>query len=358
MTPQLPVIPQNRTLTYANPLPPQQPYFQTAAITIKPYQAHPLAIPPCYHTLQLELPAISTLPQPRYLGSGPEQPPSTTPQASNTATQTNTSTEQPSQHDTDFPYPVPHQIMVSALTLGYDEHPSISCHWLIDISASNHFTANKNQLLRFRLVPPEIICTGNGNITARGIGDIVVTLPSPFGFTIIQDIMSVPELQDFSNLLSIPQFTKCGFAILFTDTFVDIYRQNLLIAVGSKIGNGFYLYEIRQLRSHTPVTEVSRPHIAMLHGTTDMQPMDVWHCRLGHLNKDAIMKLHSISTGLNIGPAKDMTISMRCDSCLKSSQHKQISRIMCEPPANKLGCVHIDIKAPCLGKDIYGVDGE
>lgn len=76
------------------------------------------------------------------------------------------------------------------------------------------------------------------------------------------------ELQGFSNLLSNLQLTKCGFAILFT-------RQNLLIAIGSKIGKGFYLYEICQLLLHTPITEVSRPDMAMLHGTTDIQPIDV-----------------------------------------------------------------------------------
>lgn len=97
MTPQLLMIPQNCILPYANPLPPQQQFFQTAAITMSPYQAHSLAIPPSYHTLLLELLAISTLLQPRYLYSGPKQPLSTTFQASSTATKTNTSIEQLSQ---------------------------------------------------------------------------------------------------------------------------------------------------------------------------------------------------------------------------------------------------------------------
>ena len=92
----------------------------------------------------------------------------------------------------------------------------------------------------------------------------------------------------------------------------------------------------------------------MLHGSADSQPIEVWHRRLGHLNQDAIIQLRSISSGINIGPTKEMTVSMRCDGCLKSSQHQQVSRIVREPRTHKLGCVHIDIKGPSLGKDIYG----
>lgn len=95
-------------------------------------------------------------------------------------------------------------------------------------------------------------------------------------------------------------------------------------------------------------------HTAMLHGTSDTQPIEVWHKCLGHLNLDAILQLTKMSTGINIGPAKDLTLNLSCNGCLKSSQHKQISRITRVPPANKLSCVHIDIKGPCLGKDVYG----
>ena len=93
----------------------------------------------------------------------------------------------------------------------------------------------------------------------------------------------------------------------------------------------------------------------MLHGASDTQPPDVWHKCLGHLNQDAIVRLSKMSTGLLIGsPASAQTVFQRCFACLKSSQSRQVSRIERLPQDRLLGCVHIDLKGPCLDKDVYG----
>ena len=76
----------------------------------------------------------------------------------------------------------------------------------------------------------------------------------------------------------------------------------------------------------------------MLHGTEDTQPIEVWHRRLEHLNEDAILRLTKMSTGIHIGlPKRDLSVSMKCEGCLKAAQHKQISRITRVPPAHKIG---------------------
>lgn len=122
------------------------------------------------------------------------------------------------------------------------------------------------------------------------------------------------------------------------------------------IFNGaFFGFPTKEDDGTSKVTEEKEvTHMLMLSGTSDTQPLDVWHKRLGHLNEQAIVQLSSISTGLNIGPAKSPTISMRCDPCLKASQTQTISKMVREEQEFILGCVHLDLKGPCIEKGLYG----
>ena len=112
--------------------------------------------------------------------------------------------------------------------------------------------------------------------------------------------------------------------------------------------NGVYL------RSPQFTTSNTEHDIAMMAGTEDTQPIEVWHLRLGHLNQSAIRQLTSKATGLIIGPPKAQTLSMNCESCLRGSQHRNISRSRSCSASSKLEHVWADIKGPLLDKDILG----
>ena len=43
---------------------------------------------------------------------------------------------------------------------------------------------------------------------------------------------------------------------------------------------------------------------ALLAGSEDTQPIEIWYMRLGHLNQSAIHQLLDNATGMHIGPAR------------------------------------------------------
>ena len=245
--------------------------------------------------------------------------------------------------------------------------------WLIDSGASKHYTANRDDLHNFTSIQPIWIMTGKGYIAARGIGHVYLKLT--IGIVVVTHVLWVPQLHGLASLLSVPQLTENGFNVIFDRHSCSILYSGQVVATGSRQEKAYYL----NVDLDSPTTSVTRVlghwettikvdptfydprhplHLAspraMVHGTVDTQPMEVWHRRLGHLNQDAIVKLSTMATGIVIGVAKDQTINQRCSTCLKGSQHRHVSRMVRPPQDKKLGCIHSDLKGPCLDKDIYG----
>ena len=283
---------------------------------------------------------------------------------------------------TDFDYPVqqrepPSPDYFMMIVHGCPDGTPVSGveQWFVDSGASNHYTSKKELHCDFTSIHPVCILTGNGFIFAQGIGHVVVHLA--IGKVFIRNVMWVPALEGCGSLISVAQLTENGFRVMFDESSCEIRHNNnnALIARGVRRNKVYYLQATRcpDPRDHTSIGHVSihpdlyngkrvlhltsydwPPERAMLHGASDTQPLDVWHKRLGHLNLDAIVRLSKMSTGLLISsPASAQTVSQRCSACLKSSQRRQVSRIERLPQDRILGCVHIDLKGPCLDKDVY-----
>ena len=219
----------------------------------------------------------------------------------------------------------------------------ISGQWLIDSGASNHFTNSKHLLSDYRSCPEQRILTGNGYIVAEGIGN--VTIHCSVGLRTIFDVLYVPRLARKHNLLSIPQLVRKGCIVTMSrdGCKVSTADSSVTLLEGSFTGKGFlldmsvcratsqvaqltlhplintgtaalfpdHLRHLGQLTSLPDLVSNSAPNgVAMLAGVTDTQPLEIWHLRLGHLNQASIQLLASHATGLNIGPARPLTISM------------------------------------------------
>ena len=259
--------------------------------------------------------------------------------------------------------------------------------WLIDSGASNHYTLSKHILTEFRATPDIGIQTGSGIIYVKGIGN--VTIHSSLGVRKIHDVIWVPQLAGKHNLLSIPQLTGKGCKVTMSGLTATIFSddtESVRLLEGVFRGKGYFVCmrfcnqtmhlaqmvlhkgrdrnllvpapallegSILSRRSSTGAS-ITPPECAMLAGTDDTQPLEIWHLRLGHLNQAAIQQLTSRATGLHIGPPKPQTLSMNCESCLRGSQHKLISHARGNTATCKLEHVWADIKGPLLDKDIYG----
>ena len=240
-------------------------------------------------------------------------------------------------------------------------------HWLIDSGASNHYTASRHILANFPYTPDVPIMTGKGIIVAKGMGN--VCLHPSVGIRTIYDVMWVPELTGYHNLLSIPQLISKHCSIKITIEGVTIHGPSgVLLMEGTFNGKNFLVnmascdstMRVVQLDERlTPVHGTLPGHLstypmAMLAGTEDTQPLEVWHMRLGHLNQAAIQQLTTRATGITIGPSRPQTVSMKCDSCLRGAQHKQISYSRRKRANKVLEHIWADLKGPLLDKDVYG----
>ena len=263
---------------------------------------------------------------------------------------------------------------VSALAAGNYVQVPLPGQWLLDSGASNHFTSNRHILSDFRDVPDMKIMTGNGYITGKGIGNVVIH--SSLGLRKVYDVMWVPSLQGRNNLLSIPQFIIKRLKIVMFGNRASVFSgdNDILLLQGTLLGKGFYVdmsvcrttmqlarMELANIASSPssvllPVHCFNDGVFAMMVGCEDTQPLEVWHMRLGHLNQASIQQLAtSHATGLHIGPARPQTVSMRCESCLRGAQHKQISyQRRTFPLIKKLEHVWCDVKGPLLDRDVYG----
>lgn len=236
-----------------------------------------------------------------------------------------------------------------------EDHNPQPGQWLIDSGASNHFTNKKHLLSDYRDCADEWILTGNGFIVAKGIGNI--TIHSSLGLRTIYDVLYVPDLAGHSNLLSIPQIVQKGCKINISKGGCKIFAddtESVLLLEGTFSGKGF-LVDMSVCRATTQISPASNDHkMALLAGSSDTQPIKIWHMRLGHLNQVAIQLLTNNATGLNIGPARPQTLSMRCESCLRGAQHRNISYHCGNKATRRLEHVWADLKGPLLDKDIYG----
>ena len=254
----------------------------------------------------------------------------------------------------DTPSDIPSEEYIQAPQLG---------QWLIDSGASNHFTNKKHLLSDYKDCADERILTGNGFIVAKGIGNI--TIHSSLGLRTIYDVLYVPDLAGHNNLLSIPQIVRKGCKISMSKMGCKIFsdeNESILLLEGSFSGKGF-IVDMSVCRTTTQIAMLSGNHLmhprsethtALLAGSSDTQPIEIWHMRLGHLNQAAIQLLTTNATGLNIGPARPQTLSMRCESCLRGAQHRNVSYQRGQGATKRLDHVWADLKGPLLDKDIYG----
>ena len=238
-------------------------------------------------------------------------------------------------------------------------HHSNTGQWLIDSGCSNHYMASKYILGDYSYITPVRILTGNGFITTQGRG--TVTLHTALGTRKLRDVMWVPDLAGSNNLLSIPQLIRKGCNITMYNQACIIrdkaFKQDFL--TGSFDGSGFYVdmavcSNPFPATIPTPLTYASPFAMAMLGGTVDTQPIEIWHMLLGHLNERAIRQLVTKSSGMSIGSPTPLTLNMKCEPCLRGSQHQHISYHRGNPATKLLEHVWADIKGPLLAKDVHG----
>ncbi|KAL0438667.1 UNVERIFIED_CONTAM: Retrovirus-related Pol polyprotein from transposon TNT 1-94 [Sesamum latifolium] len=141
--------------------------------------------------------------------------------------------------------------------------------WYMDSGSSSHMTANSEVFISLDRSAKTRIKMADGTIrNTEGKG--VIKLNSGEG-SCIKDVLYVPELD--SNLLSVGQFLREGYSLLFEDfsctVFTDKTKKNLLLKVPMSRNNMFPLV-------------ISDENKALAASLEDENWL--WHHRCGHLN--------------------------------------------------------------------------
>lgn len=228
---------------------------------------------------------------------------------------------------------------------------SIPSGWMLDSGASNHYTSNRNCFISFHTSNPIPVTTAGGTIYGHGRGDIILNLSC--GPIRITDVIYVPEMSKDTQLISIGQLESKGLEFTFRNGKCYVWKNGSLWAVATRSNN---VYLLTELQHETTSPIVSFPALTSPKEARriDTQLCEVWHRRMGHLNRRYVTTLPNVADGVEIGTSSSRKYSFDCVECVKSNQQRQISRMKTRSPSSILEIVYADICGPMQQPDFWG----
>ena len=237
--------------------------------------------------------------------------------------------------------------------------------WMFDSGASNHYTSRRSQFESFQSIPSIKIETASGFIYGTGKGDVLLNLSC--GVIRIPDVVYVPDLKEHTNLISVGQLEDSGMEITMRNGRCYVWQKGSLWASGTREHFVYYLDEMTEAVNNLITYPMNPTNTHTSHKTfpalldqqqaesdkADIQPIEVWHRRMGHLNKKYMLRLRQLSEGIEFGEAPRKH-KFDCVDCIKAQQHKQISKYPVRRPADKLEIVYADICGPMQTPDFWG----
>jgi hypothetical protein len=211
--------------------------------------------------------------------------------------------------------------------------------WFVDSGASSHLSGQKNWMTDFTESSGSTTVTiANGKkLNTAGKGHVKVDL-SMSGERQISNVTYVPEMD--VNLLSVSALTEKGLAVMFSGDRChmfcerDCHTEGNPVASATKV-NGMYRLDVNN------VVTVRASAVS----AGDGGGHDLWHKRLGHMNRRAMNLLKSeMSTGIDYNNNDKGESCVACiegkltrSSFPKKSEHRA---------SGKLELVHTDLCGP------------
>eukprot|EP00795_Rhopilema_esculentum_P015799 gene15799-biopygen5210 len=212
----------------------------------------------------------------------------------------------------------------------------------MDSGASQHMTSNKLLLINYReFNQPELVKLGDGHtVEARGSGRAQITMETSHNkqLTIEMDnIFYVPKLA--CNLFSVRAVTQKGLIVQFGHTCCWIKDSD-----GKAVGKGRLVKRMYVLSCETDITAAYHQSERM--ENSNPSTMDVWHQRLGHINRKQL--LESVKKKLIKGVAIQGNDELNfCTGCAESKMsRKPFKSTEGIKTSRKLQIVHSDVCGP------------
>jgi transposase InsO family protein len=215
---------------------------------------------------------------------------------------------------------------------------SRSAGWLIDSGATAHMTPHRNDLFEYKDLDSKIEVTiaDGKKIRVVGTGSVGLTGIDSTRIKMV-DVLYIPGLD--RQLLSVSRLADRGVSVEFQQKSCTIWNKSKAIALGKKVGKAYVLD-----------CEKDTAHYVEYAGVNNQ--WELWHARMGHLNKDALAKTQRATTCMPMMDKKPMTL---CGGCMKGKQTVAHfpSRSMSKT-TKVLQLVHTDVMGPMKTKSKGG----
>ncbi|UYV70601.1 hypothetical protein LAZ67_7003642 [Cordylochernes scorpioides] len=194
--------------------------------------------------------------------------------------------------------------------------------WYLDSGATEHMVSDRSKLTNIREISSVVETANKQSIHVTEMGDITfkVNNKNGGGSLFLKNVLIVPEIE--GNLLSVGRIDKLGNTVIFENGNVKVLnQQGELLVTAPRNGNTYY---IEEFNNSARITKVRA---------------DIWHRRLGHLNKEAVAKT-------NIGEKRS---DNQCTVCMESKMKKlpfSISSNKDKRASYPLELIHSDVVGP------------
>lgn len=158
--------------------------------------------------------------------------------------------------------------------------------WYIDTAATAHVCGDRSRFTKYKSCQGRKLNMGNqASSEVVGYGTVVLRLSSGKNLT-LGEVLHVPDIR--KNLVSGSVLVKRGFRLVFESDKFILSKFGMFLGKGY-LSEGLFKLSVMALRQE-PVegkdnnnNEASSSYL--------IECSDLWHCRLGHVNLNAIKRL-------------------------------------------------------------------
>lgn len=215
--------------------------------------------------------------------------------------------------------------------------------FLLDSGATDHIVNTREVFTSYVELPTPIkigVAKNGTSVLAFGKGRIEVTTNLGIRGS-IDDVLYSPDVR--YNLLSVNRIQQTGMSVIFGNNGVQVYNNNNKCYMTGENTNNLFSITFEINRSRCNLNET-------LDQSHDTKSYDLWHSRLGHLNKQKFTLLKNVVDPddsrliRNLIPNDDI-----CEPCVLGKQSRlpfAKSKDKCNKNNRPLFIIHSDVCGP------------
>ena len=208
--------------------------------------------------------------------------------------------------------------------------------WVLDTGCGTHICNMLQGFIRKKHIKKGDISLFMGNgakVQVEAQGDYLLKLPSGLEI-LLKDVLYAPSLT--RSIISVSRLRQFGYDFNFVNNDIHISMNDVFYCKAMPI-NGIY-----ELVHENTIYDNSMYQTTTKKLKLDLSESYIWHCRLGHINKNRILTLQK--NGLLKTKSNDSFDV--CESCLQGKMTKAPFNGTNERAKDLLGIIHSDVCGP------------